>query len=154
MYHKYKILEISELRILSCNERNFLDPLLHLTVFLSQELSSAVYVFIFLWRTEIVQPVSAAHTYHPVTFLRCLQVVFPELTTYVLKMFGFLLIMNTSFIYLLFCILRICRPVILKLFTLSFPFLSCCYLFLLYFFHLSSVLLTPSVWKKKVVFFF
>lgn len=124
MYHKYNILEISELRILCCNERNFLDPLLHLAVFMSQELSSAVQVFIFLWRTEIVQPVYAAHTYHPVTFLRCLQVVFPELTTYVLKMFGFLLIMNRRFIDLLFCILRICGPAKLKLFTLSFPFLS------------------------------
>ena len=44
-----------------------------------------------------MQPVSTANTHDPITFLSCSQVVFPELTTYILKMYRFLLITNASF---------------------------------------------------------
>jgi len=145
--HKHKVLAPSEVKCPSCNERNFADPLLHLNVFLLQELSFAAYVFVCLWRTEIVQPVSAAHTFDPVVFLICLPAVFPQLTNYRLRILRFLVILNTSFIDF-FCILWPCRPEVLELFILSisllFDFVSSLFL----------TLLALSVWKEKFVFFF
>ena len=39
--------------------------------FLSKEPSTAVDAFVFVWKTELLQPVYAAHTFDPVIFLGC-----------------------------------------------------------------------------------
>jgi hypothetical protein len=41
-----------------------------------------------------VQPVSVTHTFDPVIFLSCLQVVFPALTAFRVRIFRCLLFMN------------------------------------------------------------
>ena len=50
---------------------------------------------------RIVQPVSAAHTFIPLTFLRCLHIVFPGLTAFIFRIFSCFLIMNVCFYLLL-----------------------------------------------------
>jgi len=93
VYHKYTICEPNEFR-LCCNQRNVLDPLLHLSVFLSLYISTAVDAFVIVWRTEPAQPLSAAHIFDPSTFISYMQVVFPALTAYIFRIFSCVLITN------------------------------------------------------------
>jgi hypothetical protein len=65
IHHEYTIFHTDEVKSLNCSERNILHRLLHMADFLSQQLSTA---FVFVWRREIVQAVSATHTFDPVIF--------------------------------------------------------------------------------------
>jgi len=67
---------------------------LRLAVFISQSLSTAVDAFVVVWRPNLVQPVSAAHTFDTPINLRCLHVVFPALTACRFGIFSSLLIEN------------------------------------------------------------
>jgi len=77
----------------------------------------------YVWGTEIMQPVFAAHSLGPVTFLSFLHVVFPALTAFRFRIFICLFIMNICFIEFFLFILQPCRSGILGLFTLSISLL-------------------------------
>ena len=88
---------------LSCNERNVLEPLLHFGGFFSQEFSTAVDAFVFVWRTELVQPFSAAHTFDPVIFLSCFKYFLPSTHSISLKNLQIALDYEYLFIDFFFC---------------------------------------------------
>jgi len=80
--------------VLSRNEGSFLGHSLHIAVFLSQRLSTAVKASVFVWRTELTQQISAAHTFDPVILLSCLYAFFPANTAFLFRIFSCVLIMN------------------------------------------------------------
>jgi hypothetical protein len=96
IYHKYTVFQPTELKSLSCSERNVLHPLLHLAVFFSRSnfLPQSKHFFM---KNKIVQPVSATHTFDPVIFLTCLQVVSPALTAFRVRIFRCFLIRKIFF---------------------------------------------------------
>ena len=123
----------------SCNEQNFLDPLLHFVVFVLQWLSTAV-----------ENRACAAHTFDLAIFLLFLHVVFPAFTAVLFRISGSLDFeyFFTSFFFAVSWLMD------LKYWDcLHIRFLYSLILFYLCFFRFSSILL-DSQWQKKDFPFF
>jgi hypothetical protein len=101
--YKYTIFEPKELVCLSCNWTKFSRSSsasccfwLALTFYRIQPIC-----FCMENRTELVQPVSAAHTFDPAIYLSYLHVIFPALAEFIFRTFGCPLVMNICFYCLL-----------------------------------------------------
>lgn len=97
-----EIFQIISCILLSFSRSNFLS------------LFIAVDTFVLVWRTDLVQPVSADHVFDPAIFLSCVQGVSPAITALLFRIFSCCLI--PAFFWP-------CRPEVLGLFTLSISLL-------------------------------
>jgi hypothetical protein len=88
--------------------------------FSRRNLSPAVDAFLFVWRIELVESVSAFLTFDPVIFLSCIHIFFPKPITFLFTIFSCYLIMCTCFHWLLSLHFSPCVTEVIELFTLVF----------------------------------